>query len=257
VLTPVQGLTASLDWYYIRINHVINEGLSPPAIALLCEQGNASFCNDFVYGTYPGGCVGLSCPLSLPLRAVISQAVNSDWETTSGFDFLADYHLPFGPGTLDFNTDMNYVSALDYSSLGTTCDPENGLGIDQFDFGGCVPEGDPKFRGTVAVSYAQGGWLGTVQARMIGAAHLVTQWINTPEVDNNNIPFYTYIDLRLSYKFDNGIQLYGAIDNFFDRVQPVVPFSPFSFGTLYEPPYRDDIYDGFGRVWRVGLRAKF
>jgi iron complex outermembrane recepter protein len=256
VLTPVQGFITSLDWYYIRIKNVINEGLPTFEEALLCEQHVDSYCNDFIYGHYPGGCVGLSCPISEPLVAVLEPAVNSDWETESGLDFLADYRMPFGPGTLDFNTDINYVMALDYSSLGTTCDPENGISFDQFDYGGCDAQGNPKFRGTVAVSYAQGGWLGTVQTRMIGATHLVTQWINTPVVDNNNIPFYAYIDLRLSYKFDNGVQLYGAIDNTFDRIQPVVPFSAYSFGTLYEPPYRDDIYDGFGRVWRLGFRYK-
>jgi outer membrane receptor protein involved in Fe transport len=76
------------------------------------------------------------------------------------------------------------------------------------------------------------------------------------QVDNNDIPFQTYVDLRLSYKFDNGVSIYGAVDNTFDRWQPITPFTPFS-ATGYEPPLRDDIYDGFGRVWRVGVRAKF
>jgi outer membrane receptor protein involved in Fe transport len=238
---------------------VINQGLSNNQITSLCVQGNAAYSEDLVFGHYPGGCQGPtlnSCPAGEPLTAIISTTLNSDWETTSGVDFLADYRMPFGPGALDFNVDSNYVFELRYSSLGTTCDSMNGLEFDQYIYPACTAGGVPKFRGTVAVSYAQGAWLGSVQARGIGAAHLVSNWTSGLQVDNNDIPFQTYVDLRLSYKFDNGVSLYGAVDNAFDRWQPVVPFSANS-ATAYEAPFRDDIYDGFGRVWRVGVRAKF
>lgn len=256
ILTPVQGLQTSLDWYYIRIKNVINEGLPPTEITQLCLQGNGAFCNDFIYGNSLNGCRGLSCPLSEQLYGVISQAVNSDWETESGIDFLADYRIPFMAGALDFNTTENYVFALRYSSVGSTCDPENGVSYDQGSYPACVPGGAPKFRGNVAVSYSQGGWLGTVQARMIGAAHLVSNWTTGVQVDNNDIAFQTYVDLRASYSFANGVQLYGAVDNTFNRLAPVVPASTFSWVTLYESPFRDDIYDGYGRVWRLGFRYK-
>ena len=190
------------------------------------------------------------------LAGVIATAVNSDWETTSGVDFLADYRMPFGAGAFDFNLDSNYVFELRYNSLGTTCDPMNGLGFDQYLYPACAAGGVPKFRGTLSTSYAQGAWLGTIQVRGIGAAHLVSNWTSGVQVDNNDIPFQTYVDLRLSFKFDNGVSIYGAIDNTFDRWQPITPFTPFS-ATAYEPPLRDDIYDGFGRVWRIGVRAKF
>ncbi len=181
---------------------------------------------------------------------------NIDSETTSGLDFLADYRMPFMAGAFDFNANTNYVFHYDYTHLGTTCDPANGIAPDQGDYPSCT-QGNPKFRGTVALSYTQGGWLGTVQARMIGATHLVTQWINMNEVDNNDIPFYTYLDLRLSYEFGNGIQLYGAIDNVGDRQEPIAAPSAYSGSDFYLTPLRDDIYDGFGRVWRLGLRARF
>ena len=35
---------------------------------------------------------------------------------------------------------------------------------------------------------------------------------------NNEIPFYWYFDLRLSYRWDNGLTLYGAIDNVADKI---------------------------------------
>ena len=108
----------------------------------------------------------------------------------------------------------------------------------------------------MAVSYSQGGWLGTVQARMIGAAHLVSNWTSGVQVDNNDIPFQTYVDLRASYSFPFGLQIYGAVDNTFNRWAPETGASAFSWNTLYEAPWQDYIYDGYGRVWRLGLRYK-
>jgi outer membrane receptor protein involved in Fe transport len=259
VFTPIQGFTTSIDWYYIRIKDVIGS-IPTSQVANLCKQGNATFCEYLTFGTYPGGCSGPtlnSCPAGLPLAAIATPAVNSDSQTTTGLDFLADYRMPFMGGSLDFNVDTNYIFSFDYTHLGTTCDALNGLSYDQANYPSCVAGQNVKFRGTVAVSYAQGGWLGTVQTRMIGAAHLVNVWTSGVNVDNNDIPFYAYLDLRLSYRFGNGIQLYGAVDNVADRIQPSVLYSPYSYGDLYEAPYRDDIYDGFGRVWRLGIRAHF
>jgi iron complex outermembrane receptor protein len=259
VLTPFGGLTSSLDFYSIRIDNVI-ASVGGSQVSSLCRAGYSAYCEELIFGSYPNGCSGptlSSCPQGAPLAAIINKVQNIDSESTSGIDFLADYRVRFMGGTVDLNANANYVFAFDYTHLGITCDPANGLGPDQANYPSCV-QGNPKFRGTVALSYAQGNWVGTVQTRFIGATHLVTQWAsNSNEVDNNNIPFYTYLDLRLSYQFESGIQLYSAIDNVANRIPPVFPPSAYSGSDFYLTPLRDDIYDGYGRVWRLGLRAKF
>ncbi len=258
VFTPFQGFTSSIDWYYIRIKNVITSGSSVAQIENGCKAGNSADCELIVYGTFPGGCTGPnlnSCPLSEPLVAVLRPYQNANVYTTSGLDFLADYRIPFMSGALDFNVDTNYAFELRYVTSAGTCDPENGIGSDQGVY--CGQAGNPKFRGTVATTYAQGPWLATIQARMIGAEHLVSNWTSGVQIDDNDIPFTTYVDLRLSYNFNNGVTLYSAMDNAFDRLMPVIPFSAYSGGTLYEPPFKDYIYDGYGRVWRLGVRAKF
>jgi len=239
---------------------VINEGLGTTAVINFCKAGVAAYCEDIVYGTFANPCTGPavnSCPTTLPLFGVISQAVNSDSQDTSGIDVLADYRMPFLSGAIDFNTVNNYVFMERYTTLGNTCDQLNSLAPDQYDYSGCNTTGNPKYKGTHAVTYSQGGWLGTIQARMIGATHLANNWTSGLQVPNNDIPFYTYVDLRLSYAFGNGVTVYGAIDNLGDRQIPATPASPFSGWTLFDPDTRDDIYDGFGRVWRLGVRAKF
>jgi len=151
---------------------------------------------------------------------------------------------------------MNYVFQQRYYSLGVGCDIANTLNWDGGFIGCPAGLGTPKFRGNVALTYSQGGWLGTIQERMIGASHLYTAWQNGVNVDNNDIPFYWYTDLRLSYKFDLGLTLYAAVDNAMDKIMPVIPASPVVM-TIFDAPYRDDVYDGFGRVFRLGFRAQF
>src|SRR6185312_4604909 len=174
---------------------------------------NPLFCQDLVFGKYPGGCSGPtlnSCPAGEPLAAVIQAPVNFDKETTSGLDFNGDYRFHFGAGAVDVNSAMNYVFQQRYYSLGVGCDIANTLNWDGGFIGCPAGLGTPKFRGNVALTYSQGGWLGTIQERMIGASHLYTAWQNGVNVDNNDIPFYWYTDLRLSYKFDLGLTLYAA-----------------------------------------------
>jgi iron complex outermembrane recepter protein len=258
VLTPVQGLTTSLDWYYILIKHAINEGLSASTEIAQCAAGVSSFCELITWGHYPGagGCVGptLDSCASTILAAVATPPVNSDRETTSGLDFNADYRFPLGAGALDFNSVMNYMFSQHYQSIGVNCDAAGGLSFDEYFY--CPIDGVPKFRGTVAAVYTTGPWLATLQNRMIGAAHLVENWQSGVQVDDNDVPFIDYWDVRLSFRFDVGVTLYGAVDNITNKTMPTIPATPVSI-TDFDSPYRDDIYDGFGRVWRLGLRAKF
>lgn len=257
VFTPLAGLNASLDWYYILIKDAINEGFSSSAIESQCAAGSAAFCEDLVFGRYPGGCQGPtldSCPPG-PLAAVLSPPLNFDRESNSGLDFNGDYRSPFLRGALDLNSSMNYMFEERYTSINGSCDSANSLGSDA-NVLFCPIVGVPKFKGSLALSYSQRGWLGTLQVRLIGAAHLYTGWQSGVNVDNNDIPFYTYLDTRLSYRFADGLSLYAAVDNLANRIMPVIADTPNAI-TIFEPPYRDDTYDGFGRLWRLGLRMKW
>jgi outer membrane receptor protein involved in Fe transport len=257
VLTPLAGMNVSADWYYILIKDAINEGFSSSAIEAQCAAGSAAFCQDLIFSRYPGGCHGPTldaCPAG-PLAAVLSPPLNFDRETNSGIDVNGDYRFPFLSGALDLNTSINYMFQQRYTSINGSCDSANSLGADASAVF-CPILGVPKFKGSVALTYSQDGWLGTLQARMIGAAHLYTGWQNGVNVDNNDLPFYTYLDARLSYRFAAGVSVYAAVDNIADRIMPVIADTPNAI-TIFEPPYRDDTYDGFGRVWRVGVRLKW
>ena len=240
VLTPtvLPGFTASADFYYIFIKDAINDGLFFAVIINQCAMGNQQFCKYLVFNG-PGGA----------LSDIITEPLNLASLTTSGLDVDGDYRFPFRQGAWDFNLASTYMFEQTYTALGRAFDYANSISYDS------PYLGVPKFKATLAATYTQGPWLGTIQTRLIGQAKLSNDW-NASYVDNNNVPFISYWDLRGSYKFDNGIQLYAAIDNVLDRYPPVVGFDGNAL-TGFESPFRDDLYDAYGRVWRIGVRGKF
>ena len=137
--------------------------------------------------------------------------------------------------------------------------PRTALGV-KTDYAGAVggdatPSGAPKFKLTAIASYLEGPWQGTVQGRVIGSARLVNTW--TPlNVDNNAVPTVAYLDLRGSYKWNENVQLYAAVDNTLDTPPPDVATSS-SGSTFLAPATRSDVYDAIGRSYRVGLRFSF
>jgi outer membrane receptor protein involved in Fe transport len=118
-------------------------------------------------------------------------------------------------------------------------------------------QGFPKFRATLASTYTQGAWSGTIQGRFIGAAADNNAWNGINYVDNNYIPFVGYLDLRGSYKWNDNIQFYGAINNFTDVPPPTVATLYSSSGGDQNVGTIPSLYDALGRVYRAGIRVSF
>ena len=76
------------------------------------------------------------------------------------------------------------------------------------------------------------------------------------DVDNNAIPAVAYLDLRASYKWNDNIQFYGAIDNVINTPPPI-PAASSAALNYYDQSTRDDIYDAIGRSFRIGVRVKY
>ncbi len=87
----------------------------------------------------------------------------------------------------------------------------------------------------------------TAQSRIIGSAVLSNAWVSGVQVDNNAVPAVIYGDFRGSYRWNDHIQLYGAVDNAFDAPPPNLA-STGGGGTDCR------IYDCIGRAYRVGVR---
>jgi outer membrane receptor protein involved in Fe transport len=176
------------------------------------------------------------------LNNVISQPLNAASETTSGFDFQADYPMELFSGALDWHLVGNYNDERTRTALGVTYDAAGVVGAD------APYSAEPKFHANLALTYAEGPWQGTVQVRYIGTSRLNAYWQSGVQVDNNEVPDVAYVDLRASYQWTKNIELYAAVDNTFNTPPPNVPST--TGGTTTNLT----IWDGLGRAYRAGLR---
>jgi len=246
ILTPqwVNNLSISLDWYQIIIEKAI-DSFSANTILSQCIAGQTLFCSSLVYGG-PGGA----------LSQINQGFVNADTDSTSGLDLAADYRMPFLDGNLAFHLGGNYTFESTFEALGTSTDYANSVGPNS-NYPGFVVGGDPKLRAIASATYTQGPWSGTLQGRFIGAAKQNNGWVQGVDVDNNNVPAVAYLDMRLSYRLPH-FDIYGAIDNATNVFPPILPYDAAITGDpSFTTPTRDDIYDAFGRVYRIGVRLRY
>jgi outer membrane receptor protein involved in Fe transport len=240
-LTPhwVSGLQLSFDWYSINIKSAIFTPTAAQVVAQ-CAAGQAEYCADMLYGV-PG------FPMQYPgaLNLVILNPQNAASETTSGLDFQADYAMELFSGSLNWHAIANYNDERTKTAAGVKYDGAGSVGGDN-------PFAQrPKFNGSLAATYTQGPWSGTVQGRFLGSAVLNNAWRSGIDVDNNAVPWVAYLDLRGSYNWNDNVQLYAAIDNTTDTPPPSIP------NTTGRSDRNLVIYDGIGRQYRFGFRFNF
>ena len=69
-------------------------------------------------------------------------------------------------------------------------------------------------------------------------------------ISDNKVPSAVYVNISASYDIIEGVQIFGALNNVFDK-DPVI--APGGNGFPTNPVY----FDTYGRTWRVGTRLKF
>jgi len=274
VLTPhwVPGLSMSFDWYNINVKDIIvapsttferNACLlgTPTPDGTASVQGTAAnpnagtgYCADWRYnaalkvaGSNPNG-----------LQFVYTFPFNNGYLTTSGLDFNADYATDFLEGNLALHLAGNYTDEETETEFGVTT--ASGAQA-TYDFAGSLSNasqftgGVPKLHFNLSATYTQGPWSGTVQTRFLSSAHLTNGWTSGVQVDNNDVPAISYLDLRGSYKWNDNVQFYMAVDNVLNTPPPsTVSFSPSNNAYSTTNP---SIYDVLGRMWHGGVRFSY
>ena len=273
VLTPhwIENLQMSFDWYSITLHGGIFSPSSGQIFSGCAVQHDANLCK-FVFfgqgglnpdgtrqsetdgnGASPTGLIGGLTFASInpgDFNGYYQGPVNANRETVSGLDFQIDYNHELWDGQMSWHIVGNYTDEKTRTSLGVTVDGAGAVSGD----GALNPLTgftSPKFRATISDTYTEGDWSLTAQARIIGSAVLtnnLTQGQSTfTSIDNNSVPAVIYGDFRGSYRFNDHIQLYGAIDNAFDAPPPNIP-------TIGGGGFSCISYDCIGRAYRIGVR---
>jgi iron complex outermembrane recepter protein len=259
VLTPtfIPGLSFSADWYSIDLTGEIAT-ISTTTILNQCNPTKAST-------IHPGQLGNINDPLCTALifngpngalSEILQEPINIASLTTSGLDLQANYVMEFWEGSIAWAATANLTDELTTTQPGTAVSDTAGSA------------GAPKWRGILSADYIagpysftiQGRWFGTsVQSQTANTGQLATaQTANLYPTGFFEVPFTAYLDLRASYKWNENIQFYGAIDNATDVPPPLI--APTSSSVQAQGALAGtnlSIYDLLGRTVRVGVRFNY
>ncbi len=258
----LEGLTVSLDYYDITIADAI--ALRPASdIIAGCYSAarnpsanpNSADCNLVIRNTLTGD-------LSGPLNFGVVQAFQNIAEIeTSGIDLSVAYRRDLGGmGTIAFNFDGTHTMDSNYkpspSSAVVECAGRYGqaCGLPSTatqSVGAPVPE----YRWVQRTTWTVGGFDLSYRWRHLSGVTLDTQTGNILPAFQS-IDAYNYIDLALAWDINDTFRFNANVTNVFDKDPPIVGndtgSTTFNSGNTYP-----GTYDVLGRVFTVGLTAKF
>lgn len=242
VLSPLQGLRLSVDYWSIKIDDAI-QTLDGNAIVEKCVD-SATLANAFCPLVTRGNFVGLSDPYVI--SNIDLRQVNIGRLTARGIDVAANYTTALDGiksgwgGRLGISATVTYLDKLE--ELVDAEDPDSLL-IENGEFD------DPTWRGTLNLSYSLGGLSTSWNMRYIGKSKIdvqqTSEYYGGVEVDER-----FYHDVFVSYKFDGGLTLQLGVNNLFDEHPPRTP-------STYTGAFDGSLYDNVGRFFYVGFSTNF
>ncbi|MEO8306627.1 MAG: TonB-dependent receptor [Pseudomonadota bacterium] len=247
----LQGLRASVDYYDIDVNDVIAT-LTGQTLLNRCLQSGV-YCDqiEFVPGT------------NTPAKVSVV-SLNLNRLRTTGIDFELGYALPLNgfstPASLDFRFLATHV--MDLTTTDATGLSVNRAGVTGNNVSG-GGAGLPSFQLNGLITYRQGGLSLTLETRYIDSglydATLIGPeqagyTINLPNsINTNKVDAATYFNLGARYRLpnfaDGKLEVFGAIQNLFDKDPPVAPSNQGATNQL--------LFDPLGRRYSVGVRMNF
>lgn len=179
-------------------------------------------------------------------------------QAVRGLDFELSYRTELGSGQL--NTRLLASRMLEFSQT-------NAPGLINRHFEGTADNAGlplPKWRGTLDVTYTNGGLTAGISERYIGSFDRSHPTFNNSGAltfgnvyAQNKVPVILYTDLNLSYKIKSGfgdVELFTVVNNLLDQKPPVTPSVNVSPGLT--PPYYVNTYSLIGRYVTAGIRVK-
>jgi len=241
VLQPgsaARGLRLSVDWYRIRVKDYIST--APGGVQQIvdrCYAGVQIACNLITFG--PGQSI----------TQIRNVSLNLDRLLANGVDFEAQYRLPIGEDdSLTWRGLATYVGKLEATSFGQSIDRAGQTGqaaaiaAPDWILNGYLTYDNPKVTLTAQARYIAKG--------KFDAIYTTGTTTVANSINNNNVGGRFYVNVFGSYRFygerGHGAEVFGAINNLFDRSPPMAPETQFPTNPTY--------FDTIGRYFRIGVR---
>jgi outer membrane receptor protein involved in Fe transport len=244
--SAAQGLRLSVDWYKIRVKDYI--ATAPGGVQQIvdrCFAGVTIACNLITFGP------------NQTITQIRNVSLNLDRLVAEGVDIEAQYRMPLGTdASLTVRGLATHVRKLQATSFGQTIDRAGQTGqqaaIAAPDW---IVNGYLTYDGPLVTLTVQGRYItkGKYDAAYIapGDPGYATNIPNS--INNNSVAGRFYVNLfgsvRLRGDRESGVELFGSVNNLFDRAPPAAPETQFPTNPTY--------FDTIGRYFRAGVRFNF
>jgi len=257
ILKPrfVPGLTASVDYYDVRIKDAITT-VAPLTIINSCFAGNAVLCS------------GITRDSTGAISLVTSVPINFAKQIARGLDFEASYRTEVFGGSLTLRgLATRYLKNYQDNGINK---PTDTVGKNNADAAQAAATGSgstslPKWRYMASLSFdrdpvgftftARGFSDGVYNPAFIQCtSSCPTSTVDNMTIDNNHIPGAIYFDVNTTFKFKEGLEAFVVVDNILNTDPVQIGVGPNVGGSPI--PLNQSLYDTLGRVFRVGVRFK-
>ena len=200
VITPVDGLTLTIDYFDITVEDGIGSVSAKTALDKCIETGAAAFCN-LINRRPDNGSLWLSGGY------ISTQTTNISEESTSGLDIIFDYSVDTNWGPLVVSGVTTLLDSYEIIELpgesAITCSGNWG--------GSCGKNPMPELMG----SYTVGLTTDFDTDVILGVRYLG----ETDDLNANNIDFdaFTYLDATAIYSVNDNMSVTLGVSNLFDK----------------------------------------
>jgi outer membrane receptor protein involved in Fe transport len=261
IFTPtfIPGLTATVDWYDIKIAGYVT-AIPLQTILTNCystavnttQSALNPFCT-FIHRD------ALGTITTTNTGFVVQAEGNIASDKVDGLDFEVNYDTDLsdwgwaGWGSISTNWKANWASLNTLSVIGFSC-----VGL----WGTQCGEPEPRFKSALRVTWSDADnefslsvkWrhMSGVEFELNNPAHAGFVFTNTPTLE---IPDFDYIDLSALWNVSDQLQLRGGVRNLFGRNPPLTDNNSAPASSINGNTF-PGTYDSLGRVVFIGATAK-
>jgi outer membrane receptor protein involved in Fe transport len=236
------GLQFSVDHYEITVKNAIAV-VDAQVIINYCSGGTPTSAEQ---RNYYCQFVSLAPAGGAAVYRVNNNYLNVNATQRIGWDMEASYRLPLSrvtstlPGSLTARFTGNYIKHYR--------DNINGTGYVER-AGEVSAAGSPHWLTNSSITYDSDLVTLGVQLRTVGGGKYNNLFTQGVQINNNKVPGVNYVNLSAALRPIKGIEIFGVINNLFDRDPPL---EPQNFGFPFIPSWHDPI----GRAFRFGVRYR-
>ena len=236
------GTDLTIDWFDVSLKDAIQAFTAQQIVTACYQQHDTDQCANI--SRNPDGTIFI---VNQTYQNIAKAAVRG-----------IDYELGYLHGIKVLGGGAESISGRAFVSYMASNTTTSSNGVETEFAGDVGTMGLPNWKVTAYLQYANGPFTTFFETRFIDGGKLNAQYNLTGwDVTSNHVPSVTYYDARLSYDLTLGsttVQLYGVINNIFDRAPPLAP----SYVALSSAPVQTNqsLYDVLGRRFTVGLKLQ-